>query len=185
MKINQNSYVTVFLISTVVLVAAIGFYVYLFKTTTGLVDRTLSSRKILSASQATKIQSKEIMNLYSSTVDKRATLSSYFASSEKAVDIIQTIESISDSTPATVVLSSIKTALPTSSEDKIGQVTASVVIRGSWKDMMQAVELFEVLPYVKSIKDVNLNMVEPGETSKAIRIWQANFDIVISTIQKS
>ncbi|MCX6716201.1 MAG: hypothetical protein NT077_04295 [Candidatus Taylorbacteria bacterium] len=185
MKHPRNTRNIIFLLSIVSLIVAFCLYAYMYQVSNELVDSTISARKIVKDSQTNLVQGKEIIKLHESTAAKRERLSSFFVPAENAVAAIQAIESIGDSSGASVTISSIKTSAPSDTKERIGQVTASVVISGSWGDVMQALELFETLQYQNDIKNVSLNYAGQADgSSGGGRNWQSNFDISVATIQK-
>lgn len=182
MKHPQNIRNAAFLFGTVSFVAAICLYAYMYKASKSLVNSVVNAREIVDTDQTLRTQGKEIVKLHESTTAKRDRLSSFFVPAENAVTVIQAIESIGNSSGATVSISSIKSSQPADPKEKIGQVTASVVIGGPWKNVMQALELFETLQYQNDIRNVNVNYVGQTEGKDTTRRWQASFDISVATI---
>ena len=175
---------TVLIFSVLALAVAAGLYVYMYESTNELVARTLDARRTLALNETARAQGKEMIKLFDSTKEKRGRLSSYFVPSENAVAAIQAIESIGDASGASVELSSIKANPPADAKGRIGQVTALVMIKGQWKNVMEALELFEALPYQKNIRNVSLNGFEAGEAGKRSYRYESSFDISIATVQK-
>lgn len=185
MKHPQNLRNTMFVFGAVSLVAAICLYAYIYQSSAELVRSTINARRVVGASQTARVQEGEVIKLYESTIAERGRLGSFFVPAENAVEVIQTIESIGDSSGAAVSISSIKASQALDQKEKIGQVTASVVISGAWKDVMQALELFETLEYQKDISNVTIDYVGQAEGKDAMRRWQIKFDISVATIQRT
>ena len=108
-----------------------------------------------------------------------------FVPADDAVAFIQAMESVGPASSATVAISSInETAADQSKKGSIGSVTAHITVDGSWADVMNAIELFEVLPYKISIDRLTLNTsISAGDRAPtAGHSWQAAFDITASTL---
>ncbi len=166
------------LISFALLAMSTCLYAYLHAETSTLIGKTLAAREALRSAEATKLQGKDIVNLFEGTKDKRKSLRGLFVASENAVAVIQAIESVGDASGASVSISSIKSVPPTD-KVRIGHVSAAVVISGAWQDVIRALTLFEDLPYDNSISNLALRYSGDG------RRWQADFDLSVSTISKT
>ncbi len=183
MKHPQKLRNTALLFAAASLFVMVGLYAYMYRASESFIDSAINARKIANANQAARAQGKEIIRLHESTAAKRDRLARLFVPAENAVAVIQAIESIGNSSGAAVSISSIKSSQSADPKDRIGQVTASVVISGSWKNVMRALELFETLQYQKSIKNVSVNYTgQKKEEKDATRQWQANFDISVATV---
>ncbi len=176
---------TIMIFSILALLAAGSLYYYFNDVTSGLVDNTLNARSVLATAQAARLQGGDTMKLFDATAERRAKLSTFFVPAENAVAVIQAIESVGDLSGASVDISSIKSTPAIG--DKIGQVSASVVIRGAWTNVMQGLELFETLPYQKILNNlVIVTSSIPGASDKdKTPKWDVSFDIAVPTIIKS
>ena len=174
---------TVVAFSVLAFLVSTGLYAYMYGTTADLVKETLDARKLVMASQAARAQGKEVVRLYEDSSSKREQLLSFFVPAENAVDAILAMESIEDDSGSSVELSYIKSS-PGDVKDRIGKVTSVVMVKGEWRQVMKALELFETLSYQKSIKNVSIGLIEAGETGKSASRWSLTFDISIATLQK-
>lgn len=175
---------TILFTSLVVLAASACVYAYLFEETSSLVGKTIAAHEALLSAQASKLQGQEIVSLFDSSSAKRARIKSFFVPSENAVAVIQAIESVGQSSGASVAISSIN-AVPPVDKSPIGHVSAAVVINGTWTDVMRAVTLFEDLPYDSTMSGLGLRYSGPSEDKTGAHHWQAGFSLSVDTIQNT
>ena len=173
---------SMFLIALIILVASIGIYVYLYKATSDEVAKTLTSRNILRNTQSARLQGNQTLDLLSTTADKRMRSTTYFVPADNAVAVIQAIESIGKQSGATVTISSINATNPDDTTH-VGRVSASVGINGTWKDVLEAIALFETLPYDRSMNQLNLHLADKTADSKDSSHWQADFNLSVATLK--
>lgn len=166
---------SIFLIALLVLVVAIGMYVYLYMHTGALVNKILSDRSVLKTAQATRLQGTEVLQLHASTVERRAQLQNFFVPAEDAVGVIQAIEKVGELSGASITISSINATPP--NDTKIGRVSSSVAIEGTWRQVMQAITLFETMPYNRRMNSLTMRSVGDKDSH-----WRASFSLVVSTI---
>jgi hypothetical protein len=167
---------SIFLVALTILGVSAIAYGYLYTKTGSLVDETLAARAALKGTQAARLQGTEIIQLQLATAERRADLKKFFVPAENAVAVIQAIESIGDASGASVNISSINATAPTDA-DKVGHVSASVDIDGTWKQVMQAIALFETLPYDRSMNALSLR-----SSGGADPRWHAGFSLTVGTI---
>ena len=167
---------SIFLVALIILAVSAAAYAYLYTKTGALIDETLAGRSALKGIQAARLQGTEIIQLEQATADRREELKKFFVPAENAVAVIQAIESIGDLSGATVSISSINATPPTDAA-KVGHVSASVDISGTWKQVMQAITLFETLPY-----DRRMNALSLRSSGGADSLWHANFSLSVGTI---
>lgn len=182
---NQNHIRNVILsVSIIALILAIGSYIYMYRGTFNLVEKTTIARSVMGSSEVTRLQEKEILNLSRKTEESRKRMNDVFVPSQNAVNFIKAIESIGDNSGATVVISSIKSSAPdtTVGSVKIGKVTANVNVTGSWTNVMRSLELFESLPYISEISRISLTSAGGVSTKDVEQKWQLAFDISVSSI---
>ena len=189
MNHTQSIRNSVFFVAIIVLIAALGLYTYLYKSTWSQVENALSARRAVLAAEATRAQSKEIQSLYKETETQRAKIKKYFVPAANAVSFIKAVESVGTVSGSKVTISGIKSNPPANdSKDRIGSVKADVSVVGSWTEVMMALELFESLPYGSIISRVNLTSsggASGADREKDVssgRLWSLSFDIAVSTI---
>lgn len=186
MKSSSNIKNTVLGFAIVAMIGSLLLYRYFGSATDDLIRRTVRARNYVATTQAARLQGKETMKLFEATSERRDRLPDYLIPSESAVDAIRAIESIGETSGAAVEISSIRSSPATA--EKLGQVMASVAVKGSWKSVMEAVELFETIQYQKSLNNLRLTLVDRGsekDREKAASRWEADFDLVFPTIIKS
>jgi hypothetical protein len=166
---------SMFLIALLILAVAVGMYAYLYTHTGAMVNKTLSDRAVLKTAQDTRLQGTEVLQLHATTADERAQIRTLFVPAEDAVAVIKAIETVGEQSGAEVTISSINATPP--GDTKIGKVSASVSIDGTWKQVMQAIALFETLPYNRRMNSLTMRSVD-GKSSH----WRASFNLVVGTI---
>lgn len=173
----------IFLFALLGLGLAACIYAYLYIETDALVGKTLSDRNVLTNAAAARLQGSEIIQLHAATAERVSRLGSYFVPSENAVAVIQAIESIGASSGAVVNISSINAA-PPDETTHIGRVSAAVSISGTWKEVTEALALFETLPYDRTMDRLTVRTSGGGGKAAAPQSWQADFDLSVGTIQR-
>ncbi len=177
------------IISVGAFAASIAGYAYLYHDTQVLTEHAVIARNAVADESERVKQTQAVLALASSTIASRERLSSFFVPASDAVKFIRDMEAIGPASGATIAIASIvETAPNTSKKEVIGSLTAHVTINGSWSDVMQAMELFEVLPYQTRISRMALDTAAvsaPSDKAAApaptARAWQAVFDISAST----
>lgn len=166
---------SMFLVALLILAVAIGLYAYLYLQTSAMVDTVLDNRSVLKTAQDTRLQGAEILQLQTATADRRAQLRTLLVPAEDAVAVIKAIEAVGEQSGAAVTISSINATPP--NDTKIGKVSASVSIEGTWRQVLQAVALFETLPYSRRMNALTMRSVNDKDTR-----WRASFSLVVGTI---
>lgn len=151
-------------------------YAYLYFETGSLTDRAVSDRTLLKNSEAARLQSKDIVALADQTARDRARLPGLFIPAENGVEAIKAIESVGTVSGASVDISSINAADP--GDSGMGTISAAVSIGGSWKQVTEALALFETLPYDRTINQLSLRSTGGGKDSR----WQADFTLSVTTL---
>ncbi|MDB5238764.1 MAG: hypothetical protein JWO00_99 [Candidatus Parcubacteria bacterium] len=173
------------LVSLGALVLSIGLYAYFYHDTLTLTSRAVAARDAAAGEGDRENQGKAIKALASTTADSRARLATLFVPADDAVSFIQDMESIGRTSGATVSIASIgENSTASAAKGSVGSINAHITVAGPWSSVMNAVELFEVLPYKIRIDRLILNTsIEAADRSKpAARSWQASFDISAATI---
>ncbi len=173
------------LTASAVLVLASGAYAYLYLETGAMADRSVAARGVVDAEIADQTEGKDLLSLYDSTAADRARLSGLFVPADNAVVFIQSIESISSQSGATVAIQSIaKNSSATAAPGTIGTITARINVTGSWANVMRTFTLFETLPYRSALNHVSLNTstLASDKAKGGGPVWQLSFDIAASTL---
>ena len=165
-----------FLVALILLSVAVGLYVYLYMQTGTIVEKTLSDRSALRTAQATRVQGSEVVQLQQNTVDSRSKLRTFFVPSEDTVAFIKAVESVQGESGADVSLSALSAVAPTET-NKIGRVSATVSVEGSWSQVMKALSLFESMPYDRKMNSLSMRSSGSKEAQ-----WHASFSLVVGTI---
>lgn len=172
----------VLLSSIAALALSCALYAYLYEETARLVDDTLTARRSIHADESAKLQGKDIMALAARTSADRAALEQSFSSADDPVSAIKAIESIGSAGGASVSISGIS-SVPPSDKQPIGSISAKVAVAGSWKDVIQAVELFEGLPRASSLDSLSLRYIgQVGQKSAGERQWAADLSATVYTV---
>lgn len=158
------------------LLLAAGIYTYLYTQTYSLADATVSDRALLKSSETARLQGKDVVALADQTAADRAALPALFVPAENGVEAIKAIESVGNVSGASVDISSINAADPDSSTG-IGRISAAVSIGGTWSQVVQAIRLFETLPYDRTMNQLSLRSLG-GKDSR----WQADFTLTVATL---
>ncbi len=186
MKYTKTQRTAIVIATAILFMAVLAGYYYLNSGRVGLVDKTISLRNLAKSAESTRAQGKEILAIYENTKEARSGLTNFFIPSDSAVTIIQAIETVGTHSGANVSISSIKSHPPEKKDMKIGKIVVSVVVNGSWKEVMKAFQLFETLPYNIRIEKVNMSSSGiTGENNEVIKKWQMGFDLSVLTISES
>ncbi len=179
------------LIIGLALVVATGFgYWYVYKIVISQAEKwSQLSQEIKNNEQYNKQEAK-LLNISSSTLDRREKLFSYFVSDDKILDFIKSIESIADYTSTQVVLSAI-TAEDLSDKEagSTGHITIHAEVKGGWVNVNKALVLIENLPYSLSIKSIRLNTATINEVATdkkkatSVNAWSLSLDISALTMK--
>ncbi len=183
MKNSHPLRIGMLLASVAALIVSIGLYAYLYHDTLVLADHVILAQNSVADERQRQDQSKSILALASSTDASRTRLSSFFIPADDAVAFIQALESTGASSGATVSIASIAESDPEAGKN-IGTLNAHITMNGSWSTVMNAIELFEVLPYKIKISHLTLDTsIGAGDRVAAARTWQSSFDISASTLK--
>lgn len=185
MKINHLP-LLILAIAVTVFVASIYGYLY-YKI--NLSEQKISEYQyVIESAKLAKEREKSFLDRYTSTASKWSSLQNFFVHSDKVVNFIEVIESLSDQSKSTVTISSIDADnLDNAPAGKEGSIKLKINAKGSWISVMRALSLTEVLPYKVSINNVRLNVT--NEDLKAVtgqnkdqKIWDLNFDLQVAMI---
>ncbi len=182
MKTNHLS-LLIFAITVTIFVASIYGYLYYKITVAG--QKISEAQYVIESAKLAKEREKSFLDRYNSTASKWASLQDFFVHSDRVVDFIEVIESLSNQSKSTVTISSIDADnLDNAAVGKEGLIRVRINAKGSWVSVMRALSLAEVLPYKMSINNVRLNVAnnDSGNTKDAQRIWDLNFDLQVAMI---
>ena len=160
------------------LLLASGIYAYMYTQSYALADAVVSDRALLKNSETSRLQGKDIVTLADATSAERAKLPAFFIPAESGVEAIKAIESVGEVSGASVDISSINAADPDESSH-MGRISAAVSIAGTWRQVTEAIALFETLPYDRTINQLSLRSVG-GKDSR----WQADFTLAVATLSR-
>lgn len=164
------------------LVLSCALYAYLYEETYRLVDDTIAARRSVHAEEAAKLQGKDIVALADRTASDRVSLEHFFSSADDPVSAIKAIESIGSAGNASVSISGIS-SVPPSDKQPIGTISAKVAIAGSWRDVVQAIELFEDLPRASSLDSASLRYIgQAGQKGTGDKQWAADLSVTVDTV---
>ncbi len=182
MKTNHLS-LLILAITVTIFVASIYGYLYYKITVSG--QKISEAQYVIESAKLAKEREKSFLDRYTSTAPKWASLQDFFVHSDKVVDFIEVIESLSSQSKSTVTISSIDADnLDNAAVGKEGLIRVKINAKGSWVSVMRALSLVEVLPYKMSINNVRLNVVnnDSGNTKDAQKTWELNFDLQVAMI---
>jgi len=173
----------IFAVAVTIFVALIYAYLYYKITISG--QKISDIQSVIESAKLAKEREKSVLDRYTSTASKWASLQNLFVHSNKVVDFIETIESLSDQSKSIVTISSIDADnLDNAVVSKEGSIRVKINAKGSWISVMRALSLVEVLPYKLTINNVRLNTTNnESESAKANqKIWDLNFDLQVAMI---
>ena len=173
----------IFAVAVTIFVALIYAYLYYKITISG--QKISDIQSVIESAKLAKEREKSVLDRYTSTASKWASLQNLFVHSNKVVDFIETIESLSDQSKGIVTISSIDADnLDNAVVSKEGSIRVKINAKGSWISVMRALSLVEVLPYKLTINNVRLNTTNnESESAKANqKIWDLNFDLQVAMI---
>jgi hypothetical protein len=182
MKTNHIS-LLILAITVTIFVASIYGYLYYKITISG--QKISEAQYVIESAKLAKEREKSFLDRYTSTASKWASLQDFFVHSDKVVDFIEVIESLSSQSKSTVTISSIDADnLDNAAVGKEGLIRVKINAKGSWVSVMRALSLVEVLPYKMSINNVRLNVInnDSGNTKDAQKTWELNFDLQVAMI---
>jgi len=184
MKKSSSLHLLMLFTALIVLIASAGLYTYLYYETGVLTERDVTARGVVAAEQADQVEGKDLQVLYDSTAADRARLPGLFVPADDAVVFIQSIESISAQSGATVsILSISKNSNAAAPAGTIGTITAHISVNGSWTNVMRTLTLFETLPYRSAVNHITMTVSTlSGGKGGGGPTWQLSFDIAASTL---
>lgn len=181
MKINHLP-LLILAIAVTTFVASI--YGYLYYKINVSEQKISEYQYVIESAKLAKEREKSFLDRYTSTASKWSSLQNFFVHSDKVVNFIEVIESLSDQSKSTVTISSIDADnLDNAPAGKEGLVKMKINAKGSWSSVMRALSLTEVLPYKVSINNVRLSVA--NEDSKSVtdqKMWDLNFDLQVAMI---
>lgn len=189
MKANHKHYTLLFVGLLTLIVTGIGYW-YVYKVVITQAEKQSEiSQEIINNEQNNK-QEIKMLDISSSTLEKRDMLSSYFVSEDKILDFIKSIENVADDSSTKITLSSINTDKMIADKKEIaGHIKVHAEIKGSWTNVNKALVLIENLPYFLSIESMRLdvsNQVSEDldkKISTKTKEWNLSIDISALTIK--
>lgn len=191
MKVNSKHYVLLFIGLLTLVISATGYW-YVYKTTVSQAQKhAFLVREIENNEQNNKEEIK-LLQISSSTRERREMLSSYFISDEKILDFIKSIENVEKNSSTEVILSGIDAGNQSENVDKLtGDVKIHVVIKGDWINVNKALSLIENLPYSIYISNASLRSLTvdiPTADKKVATIikksiWEMSLDVKALTMK--
>lgn len=181
MKINH---LPLLILAVVVTIFIASIYGYLYYKINVSKQKISEYQYVIESAKLAKEREKSFLDRYTSTASKWSSLQNFFVHSDKVVNFIEVIESLSDQSKSTVTIFSIDADnLDNAPVGKEGSIKMKINAKGSWVSVMRALSLTEVLPYKVSINNVRLNAI--NENSKSVKdqkMWDLNFDLQVAMI---
>lgn len=160
-------------------------YGYLYYKITFFSQKISEAQYVIESAKLAKEREKSFLDRYTSTASKWASLQNFFVHSDKVVNFIETIESLSEQSKGTVTISSIDADnLDNAPVGKEGSIRMRINAKGSWNSVMKTLSLVEVLPYKITINNIRLNVANSDSLSSkdTQKIWDLNFDLQAAMI---
>jgi hypothetical protein len=169
---------SVLMIALIFLISASAVYAFMYHTVGVFAGNIIAVKDQLNAVDTARLQNKSLAEVYKSSAPNRDMLRNFFISSDKVVDLIETVEALESKTGSQINISSINTQ-GADGTPPMKKVDMSVVVAGSWISVMKVLNLVENLSYVSYIDKVNLTssgMMVKGEPNKG-RSWNLSFNL--------
>ena len=181
MKINH---LPLLILAVVVTIFVASIYGYLYYKINVSEQKISDYQYVIESAKLAKEREKSFLDRYTSTASKWSSLQNFFVHSDKVVNFIEVIESLSDQSKSTVTIFSIDADnLDNAPVGKEGSIKMKINAKGSWISVMRALSLTEALPYKVSINNVRLNVTnEDSKSVKDQKIWDLNFDLQVAMI---
>ena len=181
MKINH---LPLLILAVVVTIFVASIYGYLYYKINVSEQKISDYQYVIESAKLAKEREKSFLDRYTSTASKWSSLQNFFVHSDKVVNFIEVIESLSDQSKSTVTIFSIDADnLDNAPVGKEGSIKMKINAKGSWASVMRALSLTEALPYKVSINNVRLNVTnEDSKSVKDQKIWDLNFDLQVAMI---
>lgn len=171
---RTNPHIVALLFASFVLIAVAALYASMYHAVQTAVARVSVARADVAAQQYKDFQEKELSKTSGTTEALRSRIRSLFVDSGDEVAFIESLESLSTHSGATVTLSSI--AADKVDPGKTGSMQVHVSSSGSWTSVMKVVKLSETLPYVVSVSHLRLD-TSGIDDKRGSPTWHAEFDI--------
>lgn len=152
-----HHYVLLFMSAISVAVFVICLYLFMYVQIHSLVARSLAVADVVSSRKFDRAHASEVKRVFDATASERASIKSLYVPSDNLIQFIESMESISSSTGASVSVASIQADdLGTADAGTIGTIQARVEARGSWTAVMKSLALIENGPYIVAIDSAKL-----------------------------
>ena len=181
MKINH---LPLLILAVVVTIFVASIYGYLYYKINVSEQKISDYQYVIESAKLAKEREKSFLDRYTSTASKWSSLQNFFVHSDKVVNFIEVIESLSEQSKSAVTIFSIDADnLDNAPVGKEGSIKMKINAKGSWISVMRALSLTEALPYKVSINNVRLNVTnEDSKSVKDQKIWDLNFDLQVAMI---
>ncbi len=191
MKANSKHYILLLIGLITLGISATGYW-YVYKTTVSQAQKHSFLVKEIENNELNNKEEIKLLQLSSSTMERRAMLSSYFISDDKILDFIKSIENVEKDSSTEVTLSGIDAGNQIDSANKsTGHVKVHVLVKGDWVNVNKALSLIENLPYSIYISNVSLRSLavdvttidKKSTTVTKKSIWEMALDVSALTMK--
>ncbi len=155
-------------------VVAIG-YGYVYRTIGLSVENITGLRSSIQQGEILRSQAKSISTLYDDTLANRKALKAAVINSEKAVALIEAVESLSIKSSAKVTILNINSQKTGQGSSIANEIYMDVSVTGSWASVMKTLNEAEKLAFVSAIDHVR---VDVGDK----RVWSMTLKLRALTI---
>jgi hypothetical protein len=191
MKANSKHYALLIMGLLTLVISSTGYW-YVYKTTIKQAQKHSFLVREIENNEANNREEVKLLELSSSTMEKRAMLSSYFISDDKILDFIKSMENVEKGSSAEVTLSGIDAGESQTDGEKVtGHVKVRALIKGDWVSVNKAVSLIENLPYSINVSSVTLrslavDVVTTDKKSTTVtkkNIWEMSLEVNALTMK--
>ncbi|MDB5259727.1 MAG: hypothetical protein JWO73_935 [Candidatus Taylorbacteria bacterium] len=176
-----------FSVSLITLLALVGVYWNVYQSIDGQTVRTANVLKEVAKEKYRREHEEAVVKMLKDVEADREKILGYFIHGDQAVDFIEKLESLGNSTGTTLIVSSINADdLSDSPSGTVGKLRAHMSSIGSWPAMMKILLLAEQLPYSVAISNLRLEASGISDaTGKALPSsqWKIDLDIEVLSIK--
>ena len=195
MKVNSKHYVLIS-VGFLTLAVSISCYCYLYSVTFSQAEQYSALVQEIKDNEANNYKEVKMLNMSSSTAEKRAMLSSYYITDDQILNFIKSIENIAKESSTEIVLSAVSAdELDAKDKGTTGHIKLHAEIKGNWLNVNKALALIENLPYSVSTTVAQFNAevgddlsvdLDKNPNKKAVPVkgvvWKLSLDVSALTI---
>ena len=173
---HSNNHIALLIAAVFVTIFVYGLYGFMYHGASASLENALTARDQVKEAQSLKDQEKNLEEIYQSTAEDRATLSTLFIPDSDKVVFIETLESLGDKTGAKVTLSSISADdLSASTIGSQGHIITHLDVEGNWASVMKTLIYVENLQYRSILSKIHMTVTISSDPKDQGIVWNLSF----------